>query len=224
MILHYNERIEHFSVLSINDNPNKVSNNQNIFNKTKPNFKLIFNDIKDNNKEKLRSNTYVKINDNDQYYNGIYNFLYSKKMNKKSNDKIDWKKVIYPNESNNIEQKLKRDKKKQNFRELADKYMLDKDNVLFIKLLNKDNHIENYKIPYESEKISLFLKYHDKKGHIGYKRMLEEIKKDKYYWKSLRNDCKQYVFECPTCINVRTGKMFKLFQRKLLLKDQEIGI
>ena len=60
-------------------------------------------------------------------------------MNKKSNDKIDWKKVIYPNESNNIEQKLKRDKKKQNFRELADKYMLDKDNVLFIKLLNNYN-------------------------------------------------------------------------------------
>ena len=47
MILHYNERIEHFSVLSINDNPNEVSNNPNIFNKTKPNFKLIFNDIKD---------------------------------------------------------------------------------------------------------------------------------------------------------------------------------
>ena len=67
MILHYNERIEHFSVLSINDNPNEVSNNPNIFNKTKPNFKLIFNDIKDNNKEKLRINTYIKINDNDQY-------------------------------------------------------------------------------------------------------------------------------------------------------------
>ena len=60
-------------------------------------------------------------------------------MNKKSNDKIDWKKVIYPHELNNIEQKLKRDKKKQNFRELADKYMLDKDNVLFIKLLNNYN-------------------------------------------------------------------------------------
>ena len=51
------------------------------------------------------------------------------------------------NKLNNIDQKLKRDKIKQNFRELADKYMLDKDNVLFIKLLNKDNHIENYKIP-----------------------------------------------------------------------------
>ena len=139
-------------------------------------------------------------------------------MNKKSNDKIDWKKVIYPNESNNIEQKLKRDKKKQNFRELADKYMLDKDNVLFIKLLNKDNHIENYKIPYESEKISLFLKYHDKKGHIGYKRMLEEIKKDKYYWKSLRNDCKQYVFECPTCIKLRTGKLIKPIPKKIITK------
>ena len=32
-------------------------------------------------------------------------------MNKKSNDKIDWKKVIYPNELINIEQKLKKKKK-----------------------------------------------------------------------------------------------------------------
>ena len=30
--------------------------------------------------------------------------------------------------------------------------MLDKDNVLFIKIKNKGNQIEKYKIPYESEK------------------------------------------------------------------------
>ena len=44
------------------------------------------------------------------------------------------------------------------------------------------------------KKISLFIKCHDKKGDIGYKRMIEEIKEENFYWKSIRNDCKQYVF------------------------------
>ena len=66
--------------------------------------------------------------------------------------------------------------------------MLDEKNDLFIKIKNKGNQIEKYKIPYESEKISLFIKCHDKKGHIGYKRMIEEIKEENFYWKSKRND------------------------------------
>ena len=51
--------------------------------------------IKDNNKENLRSNTYVKINNNTNYYNDIYNYLYSRKLYGKSNNKIDWKKFEY---------------------------------------------------------------------------------------------------------------------------------
>ena len=38
----------------------------------------------------------MKINNNINYYNDIYNHLYSKKLYGKSNNKIDWKKVIYP--------------------------------------------------------------------------------------------------------------------------------
>ena len=59
----------------------------------------------------MRSNTYVKINNNTNYYNDIYNYLYSKKLYGKSNNKIDWKKVIYPADLINIKEKIKRDKK-----------------------------------------------------------------------------------------------------------------
>ena len=75
MILHYNKRLEHFSILNFNNNQIPPSKNQIIINKSKPNFKMIINDIKDNNKENLRSNAYVKINNNTNYYNDIYNYL-----------------------------------------------------------------------------------------------------------------------------------------------------
>ena len=153
----------------------------------------------------MKSNAYVKIKDNINYYDDIYNFLFSKKRNTKEYNKINWKNVIYPAELNNIKEKVKKDKKKQNFRELANKYVLDNNNVLFIKIINKNKEIEKLKVPYETEKISLFLKYHDNNGHIGYKRMMQEIKNNNYYWKSLRNDCKQYVLECPTCIKLKAG-------------------
>ena len=55
-------------------------------------------------------------------------------------------------------------------------------------LINKNKEIEKLKVTYETEKISLFPKYQDNKGHIGYKRMLQENKKNNYYLKSLRND------------------------------------
>ena len=218
MILHYNQRLEHFSILNFNGIQIPPSTNQIIINHSKQNFKKIINDIKDNNKENLRSNTYVKINNNTNYFNDIYNYLYSKKLYRKSNNKIDWKKVIYPADLINIKEKVKRDKKRQNFREIAEKYMLDEKNDLFIKIKNKGNQIEKYKIPYESEKISLFIKCHDKKGHIGYKRMIEEIKEENFYWKSIRNDCKQYVLECPSCIKSKAGKLIKPIQKKIITK------
>ena len=138
MILHYNQRLEHFSILNFNSIQIPPSKNQIIINNSKPNFNKIINDIKDNNKENLRSNTYVKINNNSNYYNDIYNYLYSKKLYGKSNNKIDWKKVIYPADLINIKEKIKRDKKRQNFREIAEKYMLDeKNDLLFIKIKNK---------------------------------------------------------------------------------------
>ena len=135
MILHYNKRIEHFSILNVKKTQLWASNKQKNIISSKTNNKTVFNNIKDKNKEKLRSNAYVKIKDNINYYDDIYNYLYSKKRYMNESNKIDWKKVIYPAELNNINEKVKKDKKKQNFRELANKYVLDKDNVLFIKTL-----------------------------------------------------------------------------------------
>ena len=106
MILHYNKKLEHFSILNFNSIQIPPSKNQIIINNLKPNFKKIINDIKDNNKENLRSNTYVKINNNTNYYNDIYNYLYSKKLYGKSNNKIDWKKVIYPEDLINMKEKI----------------------------------------------------------------------------------------------------------------------
>ena len=93
MILHYNQRLEYFSILNFNGIQNPPSTNQIIINHSKPNFKKIIIDIKDNKKENMRSNTYVKINNNTNYYNDIYNYLYSKKQSLKEK-KIVWKKVI----------------------------------------------------------------------------------------------------------------------------------
>ena len=89
---------------------------------------------------------------------------------------------------------------------------------MFVKNINKNKEIEKIKVPYETEKISLFLKYHDNNGHIGYKRMMQEIKNNNYYWKSLRNDCKQYVLECPTCIKLKAGTIVKPTQKKIITK------
>ena len=83
-------------------------------------------------------NTYVKINNNTNYYNDIYNYLYSKKLYRKSNNKIDWKKVIYPADLINIKEKVKRDKKRQNYREIAEKYMLDEKMIYLLKLKIKE--------------------------------------------------------------------------------------
>jgi len=96
--------------------------------------------------------------------------------------------------------KTTKDKKRQNFRLVAEKYTLSDDNNLHLKVLNKDNKIDLYKVPYKYEKISLFIKFHDNNNHISYKRLLKEIKEVKYNWKTLQNDSLNYIKECPACI------------------------
>ena len=36
--------------------------------------------------------------------------------------------------------------------------------------------------------------------------MIIAIKEDNYYWKSIRNDCKNYCLHCPYCIKMNSGK------------------
>ena len=48
--------------------------------------------------------------------------------------------------------------------------------------------------------------------------MIEEISEENFYWKSIRNDCKQYVLECPSCIKSKAGKVIKPIQKKIISK------
>ena len=52
MTLHYNQRIEHFSILNVKNTQIGASINLNNLISSKTNFKTIFNNIKEKNKEK----------------------------------------------------------------------------------------------------------------------------------------------------------------------------
>ena len=69
--------------------------------------------------------------------------------------------------------------------------------------------MELYKVPYEGEKLSILQKYHDKKGHINNKRVYNEIIEDKIFWKSIPNDCLNYIKKCPICIREKSGIIIK---------------
>ena len=51
MILHYNQRIEHFSILNVKNTQIGASNNLKILISTQTNFKTIFNNIKEKKKK-----------------------------------------------------------------------------------------------------------------------------------------------------------------------------
>ena len=105
--------------------------------------------------------------------------------------------------------KTLKDKRRQNFRIVAEKYTLGEDNNLYLKLANDDNKNELYKIPYEGEVIALYEKFHDNNGHLQYKRLYNEIKGAKYIWKTMKNGCLNYVKNCPICIRNKGGKNIK---------------
>ena len=46
---------------------------------------------------------------------------------------------------------------------------------------------------------------HDNSRHIEYRRVINKIMDDKYYWKSIRNDFLNYVIKCPYCIYIKSG-------------------
>ena len=65
-----------------------------------------------------------------------------------------------------------------------------------------------------------FFKYknHNLKGHINYKRVINEIKESKYIWKSLHSDALNYVKECADCIKSKGGKPIKSMPKKIEVK------
>ena len=95
----------------------------------------------------MKFNKYMIINNKENYYDNIYNYLYSKKSNTDNNRKTDWKKVKYPpNFYKKEDPKITKDKKRQNFRLIAEKHALSEDNILYVKKMNKENKIELYKV------------------------------------------------------------------------------
>ena len=90
-----------------------------------------------------------------------------------------------------------------------------------MKQLNVKNKLELLKVPYESEKQTLFKKYHDDRGHISYRRVYREIIEQKYIWKSLRNDCLNYVNNCPYCIRLKSGKSYKPIPTQIIPKGPQ---
>ena len=217
-IWHYDKNHDKFLVLLYSSGPHfdylKITENNNINNsENKSETKSIkINDIKlerekGKNLDIMNLNKYVIINNHENFYDNIYNYLYSKKLNTKENGKIDWHKVIYPpNLINEKDGKTTKDKKRQNFRIIAEKHMLTDDNILHIKKLNKENKIENFKIPFEGEKYSILEKYHNQKGHLSTRRVYNEIIADKYYWKTMRNDILNYISKCPICVREKKGE------------------
>jgi len=60
--------------------------------------------------------------------------------------------------------------------------------------------------------------YHDKRGHINSERVILEIKIHKYYWKSIRNDVKNYIKNCAECMRNKIGEPIKLKPIKIISK------
>lgn len=118
MLIHY-ENNNHFNLLKIknpkNDNSNIIHS---IENNNKFDVKVFSNNIlKNKNIEgNFFTNKYVKVNGQYSYYEDIFNYLYSFKINTDNNNKTKWKNVLYPKLYDNDEIKSLKDKKRQNFR------------------------------------------------------------------------------------------------------------
>ena len=71
----------------------------------------------------MNLNKYVIINNKENYYDNIFNYLYSKRMNTNESGKIDWTKVIYPpNLFKKDDSKQTKNKRRQNFRLVVEKH------------------------------------------------------------------------------------------------------
>ena len=57
--------------------------------------------------------------------------------------------------------------------------------------------------------IIIFNNYHNKKGLISVKRVIQEIKSANYYWKTIHNDCNKLYSKIPVCLKMKGGKVIK---------------
>jgi len=91
------ENGNHFSLLQINDDNDlkkRINNNIKDADISIINDNVTLNVIEKANS--LKTNIYMPINNDKDYYNKIYNYLLSKKLNTNPEGKVNWKKVLYP--------------------------------------------------------------------------------------------------------------------------------
>lgn len=63
------------------------------------------------NEDSIKTNIFIPVNNDKEYYNKIYNYLVYKKLNINEEGKVNWKKVIYPKLFNDDAKKSTKDKK-----------------------------------------------------------------------------------------------------------------
>lgn len=104
------ENGNHFSFLKIKDNNglNNIDHNNSNNNNKKDEINILYKNKEHNMNEKedsLKTNIFMPINNDKEYYNKIYNYLLSKKLNTNEEGKVNWKKVFYPKLFNDVQQK-----------------------------------------------------------------------------------------------------------------------
>ena len=111
------------------------------------NIKINFKNIEIKKENLVNNNNFCSTYDDKYYYENIYNYLLSFKMNT-INNKTNWKKIIYPKDLYvQKDNKILKDKRKQNFRLKANKYKLIENNLYYIKKYNNEEIL--LKVPRE---------------------------------------------------------------------------
>ena len=138
----------------------------------------------------------------------IHVFIISKKKAfNKEIKKINLDNVIYPSytKSANLSKKQK-DKKRENFRNKCDKYIIS-DNALYKKDKDYDKNNIKYRIPFKVEKINLIKTIHTNNGHLGANRTRDKIIESDFKWENMINDIIDFIkYESVECINRISGE------------------
>ena len=114
----------------------------------------------------------------------------------------------------------KKVKMRRKFRKLAFKFIINIDNRLCIKnpLKKLSDESEPYKIPLQSEKISLVKNLHCSNNHCGRDQTVHLLYENKWYWHNINEDILNIIKSCPGCGN--KNKYKKIFKKNIKINDE----
>ena len=182
--------------------------NENIFSNNNKNNKLVPDIYIANNDNKI-SSVFINVGDNKDYYENLYKYLISldkaKYITKDNETHIHWSSLEYPKDlyDDNLPQKAK-DKKRYNYRNKANNYVLE-DKIIYFTGYGAKNNCK-LRVPFLKEKNNILAAAHINNGHIGINRTGQKIKENGYFWETLLEDVKEFIGECPKCVLAKKGK------------------